>query len=145
MSNQYHYELLIKAHEELYEDIYSVVETMCELDGSRPPYDLEECEVYINQSRIQVEWEEYHGGCGSYTEGHSVEFPTSYLWTSEWEHEERQRRLEANLKAIAERKQKEEVQRRKEEAAAYEQYVELHARFGDVELNLKKEDNKGTV
>lgn len=146
MSNQEHYEKLIEAHNELYADIYSVVETMCNFKGfSAPDEDLEDCNVYVGSSGITVEWEEYYGGCGGGTEGRSVNFPTKYLWDSEWEREERQRRLEANLKAIADRKAKEQKAKQQAKLREYKQYLELREKFGDIDPLAEIEDNSETV
>jgi len=142
MNNQQkHFENLIDAHTELYEAIYEVVSRMCELGNySKPRYDLRDCKITVSDianRKITVEWEEWSGEW----QGRTITFPIEYLWENEWERKEQQKRLEANLKAIADRKAKEEKAKRETDLRDYQQYLNLRERFGDVDPFAKTNDN----
>jgi hypothetical protein len=89
--------------------------------------------LVVGRDTITYNWEEYT--CGE-TDSYELEFPTSYLWTENWQELELKKIEEEKQARIEEGKKKEAVKKEKDRLLKIDLYHRLQ-----LELGIKEETN----
>lgn len=124
---------LIESGMVLFQHLDSILSKLHSVDKDAP-YDIEDCQISINESGIDLNWEEDVGCCGySDIECRSYYIPASYLWEGV---DEIVAAAKERIKKAAEKKKRDEATRKIErenmkQQKEYEKYVELQKKFGD--------------
>lgn len=134
MKNENEVRDILNAYGKLESECFSIAQAIVEGFEAKGYWAGDSHEVFeIYDGKVSITWQT-HTGYGGY-EDRGITFPLSYLWTSDWQAIERQKREAKKEAARSEKEAKEREQEEKRERQERATYEHLRSKFEQPSIN----------